>query len=99
MLHFYRQHSLYSIPGDFKLRQISKYEIYGPTTGSDDQRVTRVRKLGVQWLICWNILRRVFAVFYFLFFYFFVCNFAERLWSPAVALKFYVTCTVFNDLN
>lgn len=95
MLHFYRQHSLYSIPGDFKLRQISKYEIYGPTTGSDDQRVTRVRKLGVRWLICWNILR-VFAVFYF---FSFVRNFAERLWSPAVALKFYVTCTVFNDLN
>lgn len=21
------------------------------------------------------------------------------LWSPAVALKFYVVCTVFNDLN
>lgn len=34
-----------------------------------------------------------------LFFSLFVRDFAERLWSPAVALKFYVTCTVFNDLN
>lgn len=31
------------------------------------------------------------------FFFFFVENFRnERLWSPAVALKFYVTCTVFK---
>lgn len=92
---------LCSISGDFKNRfRYLNMQKYGPTTGGlGDLKTDKTRvKFGVQLLKCWNILWHIFANV-------FVSNFrnvrlAEKaLWSPAVALKFYVTCTVFNDLN
>lgn len=75
---------------------------YGPAAGLGDGGKQRLRdsseSFGVQLFKCGIILQHILLMFLRVILEMFaLCR--NVPWSPAVAPKFYVICTVFNDLN